>query len=116
MSAIKFPSARQPVLAQDPQGNSTFTRAWFLFFQQIYDRVGGAIDSSANDAQLGQVTNSSELEDQVYDLAQKFGQAPVPDPQAQVNALQSEINELRSIVVEMRKEISGIQQNPMGVL
>ena len=42
MSAVTLPSPRTPVVTVDAQGVTTFSRAWFLFFQAQWLRTGGA--------------------------------------------------------------------------
>ena len=45
--AITLPSPRTPVVTVDAQGILTFSRAWFLFFQAIWNKTGGAVNDPA---------------------------------------------------------------------
>jgi hypothetical protein len=49
MTAITLPSARQPVTDVDSAGRTYFTRPWFLFFQTVFNRIGGADSPSIAD-------------------------------------------------------------------
>lgn len=42
MTPIQIPAARQPVVEKGPAGEPLFTRAWFLFLQQVFQRVANS--------------------------------------------------------------------------
>lgn len=112
---IKFPSARQPVTLADERGVVTFTRPWILFFQQVYERVGGPIAASTPDLaeSLFEDAGSSETNAALFSIEQGFGQQP---PQTLVEAVESLMAELatqRDTIAEMQKEIDGLKQGQM---
>lgn len=42
MTPIQIPAARQPVIEQGPGNVPLFTRVWWLFMQQLFQRVGNS--------------------------------------------------------------------------
>lgn len=137
--AVKFPSARQDVFYIDPQSNSpVFTRPWFLFFQALWQRQGGAVAPSVPDIEgsLFEDAGGSETQALLFSLQQSLGQDPLfqqdigrvapqqdtgQDPafqfmveqQSTLLALQAQLDETRDKVAELTKTIDDIKQ---GVL
>lgn len=109
-NAINFPSARQMVLNDD----GTFVRSWFLFFQVVYDRIGGAIAPSNNeiDSSLFEDAGSSEVVAMLNDMRQQFSLSPsMPEMSVQIDALTSENTSLREQVLELQRAVQAIQQS-----
>ena len=47
MTPVQIPAARQPVLETGPTGDSLFTRPWYLFLQQVFQRVANSGENAA---------------------------------------------------------------------
>lgn len=109
---IKFPSARQPVVDVDDRGLQTFTRPWFLFFQQVFERVGGSISASTSDLanSLFEDAGSGEANAEIFATQQTFGQLPAFAQAQQIEALQTQLDEQRDLIAELIKEINNIKQ------
>jgi len=132
--AIKFPSARQPA-TEVVGGQEVFTRPWFLFFQQLYMRTGGAIGENSNDiiASLFEDAGTGEVQAQLQTLTNAVGQEPPlvdvssldpvsqdPDPLgsipaliAQVEQMAAELSAQRDLVAELTKEVDALRQGQM---
>jgi len=106
---LKLPSARQPVTVQDPAGNETFTRPWFLFFQTVWERLGGGVGID-DDALL--LAPQPQDYGAAYAAQQDAGQAPVwtPEQQVVVDQLQTELASQRDQIAELLKEIQALKQ------
>lgn len=108
---IKLPSPRQDVINTDAQSGVTmFTRPWFLFFQLVYQRIGGS---------LGAVTDDLSPANTGYVLQAVNDQAPgsgIAETQAffanadQSLELRAEIGSLKDQVAELTKRFNDIQQ------
>ena len=113
MNVFTIPSAREPVVHIDPNtGKAAFSRTWFLFFQQIFNRVGGASSPGIDDLeQLSDESSASRLDAAIYSLSDELRAAPQPLlPQAAENVVANEIGDVRAELAELRKAIEGIQQ------
>jgi hypothetical protein len=102
------------------------SREWYLFFQGVFNRVGGADGSSTTEleASLFEDAGSSETNAMLFELDKAVGQMPAPtqslDPQAdispsypqfmQVEALQAELSQLRETVAELKKDLDSLRQ------
>jgi hypothetical protein len=42
MTPVQIPAARQPVTEKGPAGEPLFTRTWYLFMQQVFQRVANS--------------------------------------------------------------------------
>lgn len=122
--AIRFVPPRVPLT--DPR-TGMITREWYLFWQGMFDRVGGADGAGTTDlaASLFEDAGSSETNAMLFALDQSFGQVPAtatappdealdsaPQPQ-QVNTLDSitaELSALQDRVAELVKELDSIKQ------
>lgn len=109
--ALKFPSARQAAV-ELINNQLCFTRPWFLFFQTVYDRIGGPGGSSTTDldASLFEDAGNSELQAQLYEMAQRFVTPTMPEMAAQIDQLTGENNELREQLFELSKAVQALQQ------
>lgn len=114
-TAIKFPAARQAVIVTDDKGQEVFTRPWFLFFQQVYERIGGPVSMGLNDIASSSFggTGSSELNSMIFTLDNAVGQIPLRELMVAVDQLMTECAELRSTVAELTKEVEGLKQGQM---
>lgn len=131
MTTFTVPSSREPVTYIDPSGKTAFSRSWFLFFQGLFERVGGAsgtgtsdlaesIDDGDSDTQLASQVYA--LTDEVrgappdtasadlYALADELRGLPPDQPLTTLDLLLGELNDLRSELTELRKAVEGIQQ------
>jgi len=105
------------------------SREWYLFFQGVFDRIGGATGASTPDivASLFEDAGSSETNALLFSVEQALGQTPsgtvpqldtdisqIPYLQfVQVEALQTELSELRETVAELKKALDDIRQGTM---
>lgn len=99
MTAFTVPGSREPVTYVDPSGKMVFSRTWFLFFQQLFERVGGASGPSLPDIaeSLDDGDSDTQLSSAVYALTDEV-------------RARAEVNGLREEVAELRKLVEGIQQ------
>lgn len=98
MSTTKLPAARQPVIEIDPEsGVNSFTRPWFLFFQFLFQQIGGAGALTTTDLAQGVQSGTEELRAMMNSIAQS-------------QDMRSEINGLREKIAELEKMIGDIQQ------
>ena len=111
-AAIKLPSARQPVTEIDEERKvNVFTRQWFLFFQAMYDRVGGPtgednnsiIEANAEDAV------ASETQAMLFSAIDNAGQIPLPAEFIPTDVLAAENAELRALQTEQVKQIEALE-------
>lgn len=114
--AVKFPSARQDVFYPDPQtGRPVFTRPWFLFFQSIWQRQGGAVapDTPDLEASLFEDAGNSESFAAIFRLQQDISQAPpIVQLIEQQATLEAQISEQRDQIAELVKTINDMRQSP----
>lgn len=108
-NAITLPSARQPVTEVDDAGRTYFTRPWFLFFQTVFNRIGGA-----NAPDNGELTGTSSadpgLEATLYAFRDEIrGVPPIVQPPI-TDALIPELAGLREEIAVARQFIQDIQQ------
>ena len=124
-NAIKVPAARQPATEIDDRGVETFTRPWLLFFQQLYERVGGAIGESTTDlnASLFEDAGMSETNATLFAVEDAANQAPLPVPLlpddpllpvaqlfAAFESLAAEVAANRDQIAELTKELDSLKQ------
>lgn len=107
----------------DPR-TGLMARDWYLFFQQLYDRVGGA-NAPSNDDLAGDLfedAGSGEVVAALYALTDAAGQEPQradplwPDDQTPPVTLPlclddqgAELSALRAQVAELTKDLEGAQ-------
>lgn len=106
---IKFIPPRVALL--DPR-TGLISREWYLFFQGVFDRIGGATGSSTTDlaTALFEDAGSSETNAMLFSAEQAAGQVPPNAAIPVVEQLQAELSELRDTVAELRKEIEALKQ------
>lgn len=110
--ALRFVPPR--VALVDPR-TGLVAREWYLFFQGMYLRVGGADGGSTQDTvvSLFEDAGSSETNAMLFELEQASGQYPTSQPLTVEQALQAEIAELRDTVAEMKKDLDAIRQGTL---
>lgn len=115
MSALKFPAARQPATELDDRGFETFTRPWLLFFQQIYERVGGATGASSTDlnSSLFEDAGSGETNALLFAAEQALSQQPPDALVAVVESLLAEVSAQRDQIAELQKDLDAIRQGTL---
>lgn len=121
-TALKFMPPRVPLA--DPR-TGLISREWYLFFQGVYDRIGGADGPSTTDVSgsLFEDAGSGETNAMLFTLEDALEQvppdAPLPaDDQDQapryelymLEALTTELNGLRELVSELTKEVEALKQ------
>lgn len=114
--ALKFPAARQAATELDQNGNEVFTRPWFLFFQQLYARVGGpnGASTSDNEASALEDAGSSETQQMIFTARQDAAQQPPIALLLQaVDDLTAELSAQRDQIAELTKELDSIKQGQM---
>jgi hypothetical protein len=107
-NALKFIPPRVSLV--DPR-TGLISREWFLFFQGVYERIGGADGSSTSDLSnsLFEDAGSSETNALLFNLADETKQNP-PYEAYVVEALTTELNGLRELVSELTKEVEALKQ------
>jgi hypothetical protein len=108
-NAITLPSARQPVTEVDSAGRTYFTRPWFLFFQTVFNRIGGA-NAPDNGELTGTSSADPELAATLYALQNELRAAPPVVAPAPADVLTPELAWLREEIAVARKFIQDIQQ------
>lgn len=122
--ALRFVPPR--VALVDPR-TGMIAREWYLFFQGLFIRVGGAdgMGTSELEASLFEDAGSSETNAMLFMLEQDTGQVPpaqqsTPDPTLDqsppryldaVDTLTTELSELQARVTELVKEIDALKQS-----
>ena len=111
-AAIKFPAARQAATEMDERGLETFTRPWFLFFQQIYERVGGATGASSGDqsASLFEDAGNAETNAMLFSVERSLFQQPLAALQVAVETLTAEVASQRDQIAELQKDLDSVRQ------
>jgi hypothetical protein len=122
-TAIKFIPPRVPLT---DYRTGLISREWFLFFQGVFERIGGAEGPSTTDvaASLFEDAGSSETNAMLFQLeydvkqdpaslgapAESLDQAPKYEAYL-IETLTTEVNELRELVAAMSKDIEGLKQS-----
>ena len=121
ISSISMLPNNIPVLDQ----NNNFTPAWYIFWQQIYLRNGGAIAQSNNDLNLGQLDDAGieEIKASVYALSDE-SQASIKysDIQQELYAIRDQAAMLSATVQSLIDDLNnspsaqpGYDYNPSAV-
>lgn len=92
--SIRIPSDREPLV--DPK-TGLITRSWFLFFQWIFQRVGGATGDP--------IDTTEELLAAVDGLLS----APVLAEQEAVESIATDLSSQRELIAELQRQIQSIQ-------
>lgn len=110
----------------DPR-TGMINREWYLFFQGVFNRIGGANGSSSNDL-VQDMSDDAGLEETkaaLFAVADAFGQdalvnvdlsellssQPVLVDQQTLDQLQAELAGLRDQVAELAKALQDLQQS-----
>jgi hypothetical protein len=106
--AIRFVPPRVQLV--NPQ-TGVISREWYLFFQGVFDRIGGATGPSLPDTyvSLFEDAGSSETNAALFVAEQALQQLP-PSALAQIDQLYAELNGLRELVSELTKEVEALKQ------
>lgn len=108
---LKFIPPRVPLL---DVRTGLISREWYLFFQGVFDRIGGANGPSVFDlsASLFEDAGSSETNAQLFSVEQALNQLP-QQALTPIDVLQAEMSELREQVAELKKELDAIKQGTL---
>lgn len=107
-NVLKFIPPRVPLA--DPR-TGLISREWYLFFQGVYNRIGGAEGPSTTDlsGSLFEDAGSGETNAMLFALEDEIKQSP-PYEQYAVDTLTTELNGLRELVSELTKEVEALKQ------
>lgn len=110
--ALRFVPPR--VALVDPR-TGMVSREWYLFFQGVFTRIGGANGESSTDivASLFEDAGSSETNAMLFELDQTANQFPTLQLLPIEQVLQAEISELRDTVAELKKDLDAIRQGTL---
>lgn len=112
MTTFTVPASREPVTYVDKNGKTAFTRPWFLFFQGLFDRVGGATGSGIDDISesLDDGDTDAQAAAAIYALQDEVRSQPFAQTPVAADSVNVEIAGLRDELAELRKTIEGLQQ------
>jgi len=121
--ALRFVPPRVQLV--DPR-TGMISREWYLFFQGVFNRVGGAdgVSTTELEASLFEDAGNSETNAMLFNVEDAAGQNPqgqYPDAQtdtsqdpyqreAQVDNITAELSALQDRVAELVKELDSIKQ------
>lgn len=108
--ALRFVPPRVQLV--DPR-TGMISREWYLFFQGVFNRVGGADGTGTTEleASLFEDAGSSETNAMLFALEQDTGQVPPTQYIDAVTALTTELSELQARMAELVKEIDALKQS-----
>lgn len=110
--ALKFVPPRVPLT--DPR-TGIISREWYLFFQGVFDRIGGANAPTPEDlsASFFEDAGSGETNALLFTVEQALSQTPPAASDVALDTLLGEVSELREQVAELRKELDAIRQGTL---
>lgn len=99
------------VLPIDPR-TGMFSREWYLFFQGMFNRIGGSTGESTSDivASLFEDAGSSETNAVLFATEQALSQYPPIAVPVSIESLSAELSAVRDQVSELVKEIQSLRQ------
>lgn len=105
---LKFIPPRVPLL---DSRTGLISREWYLFFQGVFDRIGGSNGQSIPDViqDLPDDAGLEELKAVTFSQLDGLGQLPPQVEAILVDAL-SELHSLRDQVAELTKTVQDLQQ------
>lgn len=108
--ALKFLPPRVPLT--DPY-TGLISREWYLFFQGVFNRIGGSKGPSITDnaISLFEDAGSGETNALIFETQQSLSQTPQYEQYVN-DALMAELSGLRELVAEQAKEIDALKQSP----
>jgi hypothetical protein len=109
-----IPQNSQPPL----DANGIFNRTWYLFFQSVFQRIGGATGPSATDlsASMFEDAGGSETNAVLFRSIQDAGQSQQPMIVMTADAwsdLALQVGSLQDQITELTKEVQGIRQGTL---
>jgi hypothetical protein len=109
---LKFIPPRVPLL---DARTGLITREWYLFFQGVFDRIGGANAPTPEDlsASFFEDAGSGETNAILFTVEQALSQMPPDAVQLVVDTLLTEVAELREQVAELKKDLDAIRQGTL---
>jgi hypothetical protein len=110
--ALRFIPPRVQLV--DPR-TGMISREWYLFFQGVFNRIGGSEGASTPDivASLFEDAGSSETNAMLFTAEQSFGQQPAPTQFVLPDAADPEVAALRAEVAELKKVIDSVLQGTL---
>ena len=108
---LKFVPPRVPLL---DTRTGLISREWYLFFQGVFDRIGGANGPSSTDlsVSLFEDAGSGETNAALFTLDQALNQLPQP-AMLPADMLLAEVSDLREQVAELKKELDALKQSTL---
>lgn len=109
---LKFIPPRVPLI---DQRTGLISREWYLFFQGVFNRIGGSEGPSTTDlsSSLFEDAGSGETNAALFTLDQAVNQLPPDAPTPTYDQLLAELSELRDTVAELRKDLDAIRQGTL---
>jgi len=110
-NALKFVPPR--VALTDPR-TGLISREWFLFFQGVFDRIGGSEGPSNTDNAVSafEDAGSSETNAMLFKFEDNVNQRPQLDQPIPVyDTLLAEVSELRERVTVLETEVQALKQS-----
>jgi hypothetical protein len=115
---IFFAPIRVPV--SDPR-TGLMSREWYLFFHQLFQRVGGPTDPSADDAFVNPPSLDASAQAVLFSMADALALTPATYPQGDTSTVPSalpdavlgELHSLRDQVAELTKQLQDIRQGTL---
>lgn len=113
MTGLQIPANRQPVTEVTAGGTTTFTRPWFIFFQAVFDRIGGSNGGSTSDIEesLDVGGMDADAEAALYALTDELRKLPTVVQLTPDVVPAPEFTGFREEIAELRKMINDLQQS-----
>ena len=108
-SPMRFVPPR--VALTDPK-TGVISREWYLFFQGVFLRIGGADSPSIPDIieAVEADYSVSPTNEAAFAVEQALGQFMLPQQASQADLIVAELSSLRDQVAELTKELNSIKQ------
>jgi hypothetical protein len=109
---FRIPSDREPLI--DPE-TGFIGKSWFLFFQDLFRRVGGATGGSGvGDSELGQDSSVASLQSMTDSYVQALSSVPPQMTMEMFIDLSAELQCQRELIAELTKEVQGIRSGTIS--
>lgn len=108
--ALKFLPPRVPLT---DARTGFISREWYLFFQGVFNRIGGSEGPSTTDlsSSLFEDAGSGETNALLFEAQQALSQTPQYEQYVN-DTLMAELSGLRELVAEQAKELDALKQAP----